>query len=104
MHTKSLKHPLIEVGYSNRPQARLKKHTSHSSTNYAVYLAESVATVLFDRGSLKKLYEMKLSSSSATHSHMMHSQESFLPDPPRATWAMAVGSITTQPDEATILH
>jgi hypothetical protein len=59
MHTKSLKHPLIEVGYSNRPQARLKKHTSHSSTNYAGYLAESVATVLFDRGSLKKLYEMK---------------------------------------------
>jgi hypothetical protein len=53
-----LKHPLVEVGYSKRSQGRLKKHASHSSSNYAMNLAEAVAVVLHNEGKISKPYKM----------------------------------------------
>ncbi|KAI4673818.1 uncharacterized protein J4E84_010890 [Alternaria hordeiaustralica] len=55
---KPLKHPLVHVGYSNRSQARLKKHASHSHSNPAMNLAEAIAAVLFANNTLPKLYKM----------------------------------------------
>ncbi|KAI4641250.1 hypothetical protein J4E93_008129 [Alternaria ventricosa] len=55
---KPLKHPLVEVGYSARSQARLKKHANHSRSVPAMNLAEAIAAVLFANNTLPKLYKM----------------------------------------------
>ncbi|KAI4703594.1 hypothetical protein J4E89_010015 [Alternaria sp. Ai002NY15] len=57
-HNKPLKHPLVEVGYSARSQARLKSNASHSYSHPAMNLAEAIAAVLFANNTLPKLYKM----------------------------------------------
>ena len=57
-HNKPSKHPLVHVGYSNRSQARLKKHANHPRSNPAMNLAEAIAAVLFANNTLPKLYKM----------------------------------------------
>ncbi|KAI4696853.1 uncharacterized protein J4E88_001032 [Alternaria novae-zelandiae] len=42
---KPLKHPLVQVGYSARSQARLKKHANHSCSHPAMNLAEAIAAM-----------------------------------------------------------